>query len=218
MHLAETEGDIVPKEGAMPSYDEARNGLQVVDASLDDEFDVVSESKTTMRFYTSKIKKLIRERVEWEVAFQRESGSVARNMASQFDEDYTAWAAVARACAEVDALIGIAEASRATDYGAMVRPKILCNDHPHAVFRAQALRHPILVQSERFVANDVGLGEGGETDVMILTGPNAGGKSTMARQLGLAVILAQIGCYVPAESLVLRPLRDILFEWEPVTS
>lgn len=249
LEAAENDGEMIPGEGTVPSFDEARRVLQRVDNALDgelnlwrqrlgdrsikfyhrgkepyqlevkldtvrgctpDEFEVASESKTTKRFYTKRVKKLVRERVEANEAFEIESGSVARHMVKQFDTHYSTWSAVAQACAEVDALMGLAHASRDDGSGPMARPKILSNGHEGAVFDAQSLRHPILSRScSSFVSNSVRLGRGGETDVMILTGPNAGGKSTLARQVGLATVLAQIGCFVPAESLTLRPFEDL---------
>lgn len=61
-------------------------------------------------------------------------------------------------------------------------------------------RHPVVEQliSDPFVANDVELRP--EESLMIITGPNMGGKSTYMRQVAVIVILAQIGAYVPAAS------------------
>ncbi len=61
-------------------------------------------------------------------------------------------------------------------------------------------RHPVVEQiiSDPFVANDVELRE--QESLMIITGPNMGGKSTYMRQVAVIVILAQIGAYVPAAS------------------
>ncbi|HWF92039.1 MAG TPA: DNA mismatch repair protein MutS [Terriglobales bacterium] len=64
-------------------------------------------------------------------------------------------------------------------------------------------RHPVIEQlgagNDRFVPNDLYLNSTTHT-VLVLTGPNMGGKSTYLRQTALIVILAQMGCYVPAKS------------------
>ncbi len=72
-------------------------------------------------------------------------------------------------------------------------------------------RHPILdeqMKEKRFVANDLEMQE--DKRIMILTGPNMGGKSTYMRQNALIAIMAQIGCYVPAQSCEL-PVFDKIF-------
>ncbi|KAJ2030836.1 DNA mismatch repair protein msh6, partial [Coemansia sp. S2] len=69
-----------------------------------------------------------------------------------------------------------------------------------------------------FVANDIVLGrqhgaanqDSDPASMILLTGPNMGGKSTLLRQLCLGVILAQLGCYVPAELATILPV-DRLF-------
>lgn len=61
-------------------------------------------------------------------------------------------------------------------------------------------RHPVIekvMNNKRYVPNDIIMDN--KTDILVLTGPNMGGKSTYMRQLALIVILAQIGSFVPAE-------------------
>lgn len=62
-------------------------------------------------------------------------------------------------------------------------------------------RHPVVdtvLKKNKYVANDIYMDEA--TDILLITGPNMGGKSTYMRQLALIVILAQMGSFVPAES------------------
>ncbi len=97
--------------------------------------------------------------------------------------------------AEIDLVNGFAELARQRRY---VRPKV-SDDRNLTIVQG---RHPVLAQilgHNEFVANDIVLDDG-DTSMIILTGPNMSGKSTWLRQVGLLVILAQMGSFVPAES------------------
>lgn len=110
---------------------------------------------------------------------------------------------LAKALAEIDVYQAFAEVSGKYGY---VRP----------VFTQDRLcikngRHPILdemMKDPRYVANDITLDR--ENNILLITGPNMGGKSTYMRQTALIVIMAQIGCYVPAKSCEM-PLFDKIF-------
>ncbi len=98
----------------------------------------------------------------------------------------------ARATATIDVLAALAETATIANY---IKPHV----HDADEFLALDARHPIVERhvAEAFVPNDVSL-DGGERQVVILTGPNMGGKSTYLRQTALLSILAQIGSFVPA--------------------
>lgn len=72
-------------------------------------------------------------------------------------------------------------------------------------------RHPVVEKvlgQQTYVPNDVEMDK--DTEVMLITGPNMSGKSTYMRQLALTVIMAQIGCFVPADQAKL-PIFDKIF-------
>lgn len=72
-------------------------------------------------------------------------------------------------------------------------------------------RHPVvekMMNNQLYVPNDCVLTE--EENMLLITGPNMSGKSTFMRQVAITVIMAQIGCYVPAESATL-PIVDKIF-------
>jgi DNA mismatch repair protein MutS len=77
------------------------------------------------------------------------------------------------------------------------------------MLRIESGRHPVVERASRepFIPNDLGFDDGRR--MLIITGPNMGGKSTYMRQTALIVILAHIGCYVPAKRAVLGPLDRI---------
>ena len=103
----------------------------------------------------------------------------------------------ALALAEVDVLAGLAHIAALRNY---CRPKF----DDSADMEIVEGRHPVIEQlemaaRERFVPNDLYLNSTTHS-VLVLTGPNMGGKSTYLRQAALIVILAQMGSFVPARS------------------
>lgn len=72
-------------------------------------------------------------------------------------------------------------------------------------------RHPIvekMMNNQHYVANDCILTE--KANMLLITGPNMSGKSTYMRQIAITIIMAQMGCFVPAEKAIL-PLTDKIF-------
>ena len=101
----------------------------------------------------------------------------------------------ANAVARLDVLRSFASASAAGGY---VRPEV--NLSGRLILRDS--RHPVvekLLHGAPFVPNDVDL-DMGENRIAIITGPNMAGKSTYMRQTALIILMAQIGCFVPASS------------------
>jgi DNA mismatch repair protein MutS len=102
----------------------------------------------------------------------------------------------------VDVLANLAERAVSLDY---VRPEL--GDEPQLV--VEAGRHPVVERhlDVPFVANDLDLREGRR--MLVITGPNMGGKSTYMRQAALIVVLAGMGSYVPARRAVIGPFDRI---------
>jgi DNA mismatch repair protein MutS len=106
------------------------------------------------------------------------------------------------ALAQLDVLRCFAERAVTLD---CVRPELI--DDPK--LNIEAGRHPVVERASRepFVPNDLLFDD--ERRMLIITGPNMGGKSTYMRQAALIVILAHIGCFVPAKRAVIGPLDRI---------
>ena len=114
----------------------------------------------------------------------------------------------AAALAELDVLAAFAERAQALDWS---RPE-LTDDAGLCIERG---RHPVVeaVREEPFEPNDLRLGdteELGHRRMLVITGPNMGGKSTYMRQNALIVLLAHIGSFVPASRAVIGPIDRIL--------
>jgi DNA mismatch repair protein MutS len=106
------------------------------------------------------------------------------------------------AIAEVDVLACFAERAATLD---CAEPELVA----HPMLQIDQGRHPVVERASRtpFIPNDLCFDEARR--MLIITGPNMGGKSTYMRQTALIVILAHIGCYVPAKRAVLGPLDRI---------
>ncbi len=119
------------------------------------------------------------------------------------NEDLQPLRECAQALAELDVLCGYAERAEALDWS---RPRLVDD----AALRIEGGRHPVVeaVRSEPFTPNDLLLDEA--TRMLVITGPNMGGKSTYMRQIALIVLLAHIGSFVPATRAEIGPVDRIL--------
>jgi DNA mismatch repair protein MutS len=110
----------------------------------------------------------------------------------------------ARALAALDTLAALAETATLSNY---IKPHV----HDGDDLAIADGRHPVVERrcNGAFVPNDVAL-DGGAGQLMILTGPNMGGKSTYLRQTALMCLMAQIGSFVPASRAKI-PLLDRIY-------
>lgn len=114
----------------------------------------------------------------------------------------TALQTTANAIAELDVLASFAERADSLNY---VRPKLVST--PCLLIKQG--RHPVVenLQSDPFIANDLQLDP--TRKMLIITGPNMGGKSTYMRQAALITLLAHVGAFVPAAEATLGPIDRI---------
>jgi DNA mismatch repair protein MutS len=115
--------------------------------------------------------------------------------------------ATSRALAALDVLGTLAETAAANNY---IKPHV----HDGDELLVSEARHPVVERraaaaGEPFVPNDVSL-DGAASQLMILTGPNMGGKSTYLRQTALLIVMAHCGSFVPAREAKI-PLVDRIF-------
>jgi DNA mismatch repair protein MutS len=108
----------------------------------------------------------------------------------------------ASALAEFDIYLCFAEIAETLNYTAPVLTE-------EKGLTIEAGRHPVVeqIQTEPFIANDLTLNK--DLQMLIITGPNMGGKSTYMRQTALIVLLAHIGSYVPAKKATIGPIDRI---------
>lgn len=109
---------------------------------------------------------------------------------------------LARALAELDVLMTLAERAQSLNWQC---PTL--GTEPGIAIHAG--RHPVIEQlvQEQFIANSLVLKP--ENNILLITGPNMGGKSTYMRQTALIVLLAHIGSFVPAQAATIGPIDRI---------
>ncbi|MCK9503291.1 MAG: DNA mismatch repair protein MutS [Porticoccaceae bacterium] len=142
-------------------------------------------------------------------ALSAKSRALAREKAlyeellEKLNEDLSSLQQSAQGIAELDALVNLAERSQSLDW---VRPQLSAQPG----ISIEAGRHPVVeaVLDKPFVANNLNLGS--DRRMLVITGPNMGGKSTYMRQAALITLLAHIGSDVPAASATIG-LVDRIF-------
>ncbi len=109
---------------------------------------------------------------------------------------------IAAALAQLDVLVSFAQCAEQFNWS---KPELTRENS----LQISAGRHPVVeqVQTEPFIANDVHFDN--EKRVLMITGPNMGGKSTYMRQTALIVILACMGSYVPASKAIIGPIDQV---------
>jgi DNA mismatch repair protein MutS len=158
--------------------------------------------KSAERFITPELKSFEDKVLGARERAQARERMLYDSLLDQLSANLPALQASAGAIAEIDVLSCFAE--RATTLQC-AQPELV--DEP--LLRIDAGRHPVVERAGRepFIPNDLRLDD--SRRMLIITGPNMGGKSTYMRQTALIVILAHIGCFVPARRAILGPLDRI---------
>ena len=128
---------------------------------------------------------------------------IFEDLASHLAAEAGRLADIARLLAETDLYCSLAESAVARRY---TRPRL--SDTP--MVRIVEGRHPVVEafrRDEPFVPNDADLS--GDCRIVVLTGPNMGGKSTYLRQTALIALMARAGCFVPAREAEIGPIDRI---------
>lgn len=143
-----------------------------------------------------------------------------RRVFAKFDEHRELWAGVVRCMAHLDALLSLADVSGLPGFS---RPHLYEGPSMPSFIRFTNARHPCLAQTYQggeYIPNHgilgtapVGIAEDGAQiapNMLLLTGPNMGGKSTLLRQTCLAVILAQVCEVLTSFSVIDHQRKDML--------
>ncbi len=156
------------------------------------------------RYFTPELKEWEEKVTHAEEGILERESHLFQTLRSDLQAEVPRLQALAQAIARIDVLAAFAQHAKASDY---VRPEV------HTGFDLEIVegRHPVverMMGRSQFIPNNIALDE--DRRIVVLTGPNMAGKSTVLRQIGLIQLLAQIGSYVPADRARV-PLADRIF-------
>ncbi|CAB3987275.1 DNA mismatch repair Msh6-like, partial [Paramuricea clavata] len=180
------------------------------------EYELQSSKKGFKRYWSPEIVKLNEKLNDAEDRRDVCLKDTMRKVFHKFDESYDMWERTVQCVAVLDCLISLMVYSSQTE-GIMCRPDVVpISDGDEPFIEIREGRHPCVCRTYSggdFIPNDTVIGRwdpsSSRSSCVVVTGPNMGGKSTLMRQAGLIVILAQLGCYVPAEKCRLTPVDRV---------
>ncbi|XP_062985738.1 DNA mismatch repair protein Msh3 [Elgaria multicarinata webbii] len=172
---------------------EVKNSLV---SSIPPDWIKVSSTKAISRFHTPFIVENYRHLNQLREQLVFDCSAEWLQFLDHFSEHYHSISKAVGHLATLDCVFSLAEVAKQGDY---CRPVI--KDEQSEIMIKNG-KHPVidvlLGEQEQYVPNDTNLSEDGQR-IMIITGPNMGGKSSYIKQVALITIMAQIGSYVPAE-------------------
>ena len=160
--------------------------------------------KNAERFITPELKEFEDKALSAKSRALNREKHLYEQLLETLNQDLAQLQACAAAVAELDVLATLAERAHSLSF---CKPLLQTEPGIHI----EGGRHPVVeqVSSDPFVANDLIMNQ--DRKMLVITGPNMGGKSTYMRQAALIVLLAQIGSFVPATSAATIGLVDRIF-------
>ncbi|XP_065063209.1 DNA mismatch repair protein Msh6-like [Rhopilema esculentum] len=190
-----------------------------------DDYHLKSQRKGYKRFRTDYIEEKLLELCDAEDRRDSALKDTMRNVFHIFDEKYKSMEGALQCISVLDCLMSLAIYSSNAD-GVTCRPEILLtsthegNENVTPFIEIRNSRHPCISRTftgDDFIPNDINVGKmqgdegeaNSDSTCLLVTGPNMGGKSTLMRQTGIIIIMAQLGCYVPAEMCRFTPVDRV---------
>lgn len=163
----------------------------------------ISATKSVVRFHTPEIIAHIKRRDQHRERLEAKAKEAFSTFLDELCEHSTVLRNTISALGNLDALTSLASVAALPGY---TRP-VFVPESEGDVLHLTGLRHPMSeALRDDYVPNDIQLGNDGQKGV-VLTGANMGGKSSTVRAIALCVVLAQVGCFVPASEARLS-IRD----------
>ncbi|XP_064074096.1 probable DNA mismatch repair protein Msh6 isoform X1 [Vanessa tameamea] len=178
--------------------DKKRYQLEVAQgaaAKAGPEYHLESTRKGFKKFSTAETKEFLARMIAAEEQKRNILKDLSRRIFEKFSSSYNQWEMATKCLATLDILLAFAEFAR-QQHGDICLPEITFDGNQEPYVNIKEGRHPCIPVAHEFIPNDTSLQT---ARLLLLTGPNMGGKSTLMRQLGLLSVLAHLGCYVPAQ-------------------
>jgi DNA mismatch repair protein MSH6 len=174
--------------------------------SVPHDWQQMGSTNKVKRYWSPEVKTLVQELLEQRELHKLVCDNLKSNIYKKFDAHYSVWKKVINTISNIDCLLSLTKTSETIGYPSC-RPEFVESETGQLSFTE--LRHPCFAGTKEFIPNDVTLG-GLNPKFGLLTGANAAGKSTLMRTTALAVIMSQIGCYIPASLARLTPVDKIM--------
>lgn len=132
-----------------------------------------------------------------------------RKIWEKFGQKYDQWMALCNCMATLDCLASLALYASSQSVETCVPEILPKTDDGKAVYDVEEGIHPFMPHVEHFIPNNILLGGENNPPLIVITGANMAGKTTLMRQTALLGIMAQIGSVVPARSMRLTPIDRV---------
>lgn len=172
------------------------------------QFEVIDTAKGGLRATTAKLRDLNADYAQLKETYEEQQKKIVDEICRVTQGYSLSLTSLNHIIATLDVFVSLSQVVLDSP-GSYVRPQMFSENE--RVLQIEELRHPCLECQEdmEFIPNDVNFKQD-ESEFLIITGANISGKSTYIRSIGIAVLLAHIGCFVPCESAKISIFDSIL--------
>ncbi|EDK44366.1 conserved hypothetical protein [Lodderomyces elongisporus NRRL YB-4239] len=186
-----------------PYLIEVRNGKAVESLPID--FIKINGTTTVSRFRSKEIAHLYKMKQYHEEVLNNRCDEAFNTFLNELDSHYGFFQGITKNLAVLDCLLSLAAVSNSNS-NTHVKPNL----SDELIIDVKNARHPIIEHlRDGYVANDIDI-RYDSNRVLVITGPNMGGKSSYVKMVALLIIMTQIGCYIPCEAATIGIFDSIL--------
>lgn len=167
-----------------------------------------SATKYVKRYYPPELLRMANKMLELKELLKETQKKIIKTLYQKFLEHEKLWRSIIESVSMIDCLYSLSVSSKNLGLPSC-KPEIIMGEESFIDF--EELRHPYTTATRKtFIPNDVSLNINNERKMTILTGSNSSGKSTVLRMASVAVIMGQLGMYVPCKRAKFTPFSQIL--------